>query len=162
MLYAAYGSNMNLEQMKRRCPNSRRVCNGLIENYKLVFNVHLDIVPKKKSMVPVVLWEIDEFDWSSLDFYEGYPAYYIREVVDVVLENGKKTKAIVYVMTESCKGISPPSKHYFDACLDGCRANGIDSETLYSALADSFFNETYYNQYNPRKGKKAKYGRYTA
>lgn len=162
MLYAAYGSNMNLKQMERRCPNSRRIGNGLIKNYQLVFNVHLDIVEKKNSLVPVVLWEIDEFDWKSLDFYEGFPHYYIRKKVDIIRENGKKEKAIAYVMTDDCKGISPPSRQYFNACLEGCKENGIDSETLYEALTHSFYNETYYNQYNPRGEKYGKYGRYTA
>lgn len=159
MLYAAYGSNTNLDQMARRCPNSKRVCNGIIENYKLVFNVHLDIIPCKNENVYVVLWEIDSKDWKSLDMYEGYPQYYIRKKVDVVRENGKREKAIVYVMTDDCKGISPPARNYFYNCEIGFIENGLPTESLYNALEYSVYNETYYNQYNSRNGNS---GCYTA
>lgn len=36
-LYAAYGSNMNIEQMARRCPTARVVGKGVIKGYELVF-----------------------------------------------------------------------------------------------------------------------------
>ena len=49
MLYVAYGSNMNLEQMAYRCPNSYVVCNGELHGWKLVFNFHADVVKGKKK-----------------------------------------------------------------------------------------------------------------
>ena len=36
-LYIAYGSNLNLEQMKFRCPTAKLVGKGTIENYELQF-----------------------------------------------------------------------------------------------------------------------------
>ena len=80
MLYVAYGSNTNLEQMEFRCPNSTLIGNGKIKGWKLVFNIHADIVKGKKTdEVPVVIWDIHYKDWESLDIYEGYPKYYIRK-----------------------------------------------------------------------------------
>ncbi|MFR3411141.1 MAG: gamma-glutamylcyclotransferase family protein [Coprococcus sp.] len=35
--YFAYGSNMNLEQMKYRCPAAEVVENVRLENYRLAF-----------------------------------------------------------------------------------------------------------------------------
>ena len=89
-LYVAYGSNMNLEQMKYRCPRSKRIGLGKLVGYKLVFNVHADVI-KTENMedeVPVVLWNIHDDDWKSLDRYEGYPNYYIREKVLVMTDSG--------------------------------------------------------------------------
>lgn len=45
MYYIAYGSNMNLAQMARRCPGARVVGMGLLRGWKLTFNVHADNVP---------------------------------------------------------------------------------------------------------------------
>lgn len=151
MLYVAYGSNMNLEQMAFRCPDSKVVGNGKLYGWSLVFNIHADIVKTKKSKsVPVVVWEIADKDWITLDRYEGFPSYYVKEVVDVVLENGKKKKAIVYVMADDRKGICPPNRTYFDCILRGCIDNRIDVGYLYDALKYSIKNETEYNQYNKR------------
>ena len=36
-LYVAYGSNLNMEQMKGRCPGSVFLGTGVIENYELQF-----------------------------------------------------------------------------------------------------------------------------
>lgn len=44
MLYISYGSNMNIEQMSRRCPHTKVVGNGKLYGWKLVFNCHADII----------------------------------------------------------------------------------------------------------------------
>lgn len=153
MLYISYGSNMNLKQMAYRCPNSCVVCNGKLIGWKLVFNVHADIIEtgKDKDVVPVVVWEIADADWKKLDMYEGYPSYYIKKTVNVILENGNVEEAIVYVMTENRKGISRPSKSYFECIEEGYIASGIDVQYLYDALSYSFSHETEYNQYKTKE-----------
>lgn len=34
-LYIAYGSNLNINQMKYRCPTAKLVGKGVVENYEL-------------------------------------------------------------------------------------------------------------------------------
>jgi len=36
-IYAAYGSNMNLKQMKKRCPKAKVIGKGELHDYKLTF-----------------------------------------------------------------------------------------------------------------------------
>lgn len=152
MLYIAYGSNMNLRQMAYRCPNSKVVGNGELHGWKLVFNVHADVIKgNKNDIVPVVAWNIDDSDWYMLDRYEGYPSYYVKEVVNVVLENGKKEKAIVYVMADNRKGICPPASSYFNCIFNGYVDNGIDVNYLFDALDYSYDNKTEYNQYKTKE-----------
>lgn len=143
---------MNLEQMAYRCPNSKVICNGELHGWKLVFNVHADIIKadNEEDFVPVVAWNIDDSDWYMLDMYEGYPSYYVKEVVDVVLENGKKEKAIVYVMADDRKGVSPPASSYFNCIFKGYMDNGINTDYLFDALDYSFDNKTEYNQYRKK------------
>lgn len=148
MLYVAYGSNMNLEQMAYRCPNSKVVCNGMINGWKLIFNVHADIIKSGRyDVVPVVVWDIADEDWNMLDMYEGYPYYYIKETVNVITDNEDIVKAIVYAMRDDKKGICPPFKNYFDTIERGYVENGIDVKYLYEALKYSNENETKYNRY---------------
>lgn len=149
--YIAYGSNMNLEQMGYRCPNSKLIGTGYIEGWELVFNCHADIIrtENEKQKLPVVIWEIVPKDWQTLDFYEGYPGYYVTEDIPFIFD-GQEKIGTVYVMAEKRKGLYPPSKDYFYGLIDGCKENNIDDEYMYDALKKSCYNVTEFNQYNPR------------
>lgn len=142
VLYVAYGSNMNLEQMAFRCPNSKVVCNGKMYGWKLTFNIHADVIKTNdnKAFVPVVVWDIANEDWDDLDMYEGYPSYYVKETVNVMLDNGNEEEAIVYVMADDRKGFCPPFEGYFNGIKQGYIENKIDVEYLYEALEHSFEN----------------------
>lgn len=138
MNYIAYGSNMNLEQMAYRCPGSRAVSKGELHGWKLVFNVHADILPGgTEDVTPVVVWEIAPEDWRRLDRYEGYPRYYVKEEIETHLEGGGIETCVAYVMAPGRKGYAPPDAHYFGIIEQGYRENGIDVRPLYDALAES-------------------------
>lgn len=87
--YFAYGGNMNLEQMKYRCPAAEVVENVRLENYRLAFrgrapgNGVATVLPEKGSYVEGVLWKITEACEKSLDFYEGFPSFYGKESIRV-------------------------------------------------------------------------------
>lgn len=139
MFYVAYGSNLNVEQMEWRCPNSKIVGNGTIKDWRLVFNTHADIIPSKGSVVPVVVWDVPQKDLAYLDIYEGYPKYYVRKNVLVNMEDGDDIECIVYVMAEDKKGFCPPFEDYWYTIVDGYEDNNInDYSALYSALAEAW------------------------
>ena len=46
-LYVAYGSNLNLEQMARRCPKAKVVGIGNLKDYQLTFRRVATIEPEK-------------------------------------------------------------------------------------------------------------------
>lgn len=79
-LYAAYGSNINLEQMAYRCPHSTVAGTAMLKGYELQFRHHATIEPNEESEVPVLLWELDSQDEKFLDCYEGEPKYYRKDV----------------------------------------------------------------------------------
>ncbi len=85
-LYIAYGSNINLEQMAFRCPNSKVVGTRMNPDYELEFRGVATIVPKKGAAVPVLLWEIDQRDELRLDRYEGFPRMYRKELFEVEVD----------------------------------------------------------------------------
>ena len=62
-LYIAYGSNLNLKQMKYRCPTAKLLGIGVVENYELQFKgmphcSYATIAPCDGKSVPVALWEL--------------------------------------------------------------------------------------------------------
>lgn len=134
--YVAYGSNMNIKDMKKRCPNSKIVDVGRLENYELKFNHCLTIKENKNEYTPVVVWDIHPNDWKALDAYEGYPGYYRRDEVHVNVK-GRKIPATAYIMNVSDNIYSPPSKLYYETVKQGYIENNISLTKLNQALTKS-------------------------
>ena len=70
--YIAYGSNLNIPQMRMRCPGARIIGTSVIEDYQLLFKgsktgSYLTIEPMEGAEVPVVIWEVTETDEKALD-----------------------------------------------------------------------------------------------
>ena len=98
MLYFAYGSNLNLFQMKRRCKDSAFLKKYELKGYKLNFRSKYraaDIEKSKNSIVPGALFEISKSDEKKLDVYEDFPilykklyfTYYNRTVMTYIMVN---------------------------------------------------------------------------
>ena len=139
-LYVAYGSNLNIEQMKMRCPSARIYAKGTLVDWKLAFrgvdgNSHATILESDGDSVPVVLWTIERSDERMLDIYEGYPKYYYKDIIAVHAEDSVKY-AMVYIMDESRKP-GRPSPHYVKTIVKGYNDNGLDVEYLNSVLREN-------------------------
>lgn len=132
-LYVAYGSNLHIVQMARRCPDARIYGSGIIKDYRLAFYNVASILPQKGTDVPVGVWEISEEDEKALDRYEGFPHLYRKENIDVVMDNGKTVNAMVYIMNRSGEE-SGPEKHYYDTIYSGYRSFNLDTEYLESSV----------------------------
>ena len=142
-LYAAYGSNLNLQQMHRRCPNATVYGTGYIPDHELQFRGRdgcsfLTIEPKPGAMVPVGIWSVDSGDEDALDRYEGYPRLYGRETVRIPVVNSRTgeenpKEVFVYIMREGYP-LNPPSRLYLDGCLDGYRSFGFPQQVVLDAL----------------------------
>ena len=133
-LYLAYGSNINLEQMARRCPNSKVIGTAMIPDYELEFRGVATIVPKKGAKVPVLMWEIDQQDEINLNHYEGFPRLYRKEIFEMEV-NGKIREGMAYLM--NYKGIAPPTSQYYNGIKKGYEDNGMDTKYLHDALVRS-------------------------
>ena len=132
--YIAYGSNMNIEQMSRRCPDAKIIGKTVLKNYKLVFKGVADIEKSESEEVPVVVWEITKECEKALDIYEGYPRLYRKEYVQIEID-GKTELAMVYVMNYS-KG-AKPSEYYYNVIKQGYKDFDINTTPLEKALKES-------------------------
>lgn len=139
-LYIAYGSNLNLEQMARRCLTAKVVGKTYLHNYRLMFrgkNTAVATIEKQKgSKVPVLIWLLQPSDEHSLDIYEGYPSLYRKRMLRISV-NGRRTSAMVYIMNESLHPYGTPSRRYFDIIRQGYEDAGFDSKILRHAVLDS-------------------------
>lgn len=136
-LYVAYGSNLHLEQMARRCPEATVFGSGLVKDHKLTFwgtgyrcGV-ATILPEEGTDVPVGLWLVSEDDEKNLDVYEGYPHLYRKENIDVELEDGTVVTGMIYLMNYG--ETTRPSQGYFNTIASGYRSFGFDLDFLKAA-----------------------------
>ena len=140
--YLAYGSNLNVRQMKYRCPTAKIAGTAVIRDYELLYKgsktgSYLTIEKKKGGAVPVAVWEVTAADEHSLDIYEGYPNFYYKKNMKIRLsETGKMIDAFVYIMHEERRlGIPPPVN--VSTCKFGYTIFGFDFKYLDEAYEKS-------------------------
>lgn len=141
--YIAYGSNLNIPQMRMRCPGARIIGTSVIEDYQLLFKgsktgSYLTIEPMEGAEVPVVIWEVTDTDEKALDRYEGYPNFYYKKEMNLDIKGIRTGKvrrrdAFIYIMHEE-RELGIPSWYYVNTCLDGYRAFGFDEKYLFDAI----------------------------
>lgn len=144
--YVAYGSNLNVRQMKMRCPGATILGTAKLKDYELLFKgsktgSYLTIEQKKGSTVPVAIWEVTESDEKSLDRYEGYPIFYYKKEMKLQykgIRTGKRrtVDAFVYIMNEE-NPIGVPSIYYMKTCIDGYDTFYFDKNILINAYKKS-------------------------
>lgn len=138
-LYFAYGSNLNLIQMKRRCPDAKPIGQMIIKGWKLVFRGVADIVPEKGGQVFGGIWRITEADERKLDTYEGVRGGLYRKVYLPIRRFQGDDRVLVYVMNSD--GIYPPSQGYLDGIVEGYTdfmASDEHKQWLGNAVQDSW------------------------
>jgi len=99
--YFAYGSNMNLDQMKQRCPESKLVGKAYLPNYKLGFTRQsknwnspvADALVSPGDEIWGVVYELTKNDIELLDIKEGHPEIYkrIKETAFLATDNFQNT-----------------------------------------------------------------------
>ena len=148
--YLAYGSNLNVRQMKLRCPTARVVGTAEIKDYELLFKgsqtgSYLTIEPKKGGIVPVAVWEVQEQDVRLLDRYEGWPRFYYKKDMEIRYKGirtgrHRTVTAFVYIMHED-REIGIPSNRYISTCIEGYNDFGFNLNILFDAVDRSILNE---------------------
>ena len=131
-LYFAYGSNLDLEGMASRCPDSEPVGRAILDGWTLTFRGVADIERRAGLQTHGALWRISDRDLERLDAYEGYPSLYRRELVPVRTAEGELV-ALTYVMNDDYLGL--PSLPYYGTIKRGYEHWGLPMLALEMALA---------------------------
>jgi Gamma-glutamyl cyclotransferase, AIG2-like len=109
-LYFAYGANMDVSAMARRCPRSTALGLARLRRHRLAVMREgwLSVTRDPRSAVHGVLWDIALADVSALDRYEGLTqGLYAKLTQPVVAERGVR-QAIVYIGANAGPGTARP------------------------------------------------------
>ena len=143
-LYGAYGSNLNMHQMKYRCPSAQPVGKLELKGWQLVFRSVADIQHKKDASVPIGLWLITDKCEQALDRYEGYPTLYTKQTIRVpkLKKEFDTDRVMIYTMRDRYTVI-PPNTQYLSSITQGYGDFGIDVQPLTEAVGNSYLEERY-------------------
>lgn len=135
--YIAYGSNLHIGQMAYRCPNATIVGTSELKDWRLMFKGsksgnYATIEPCIGETVPILVWSITKSDERSLDRYEGFPTFYFKKDLPVVVD-GQTIEAMVYLMRLDAT-VGYPSKSYIDTLKHGYIDFDFDMGILQDAL----------------------------
>jgi hypothetical protein len=135
-IYMAYGSNLNKEMMKDRCPNAEPIGSAFFPDYRLCFKGVADMIPAKGFKIAVGLWRLTDACELALDRYEGFPHLYRKNFWK---QGDTGNVYMAYLMNK--KHFGPPSQAYFDCIADGYHDFKIPITHLNDALQHSYDEE---------------------
>lgn len=97
--YFAYGSNLSLKQMNKRCPNSVKIGKGILKNYKWIISSrgYANIVESSSDFVEGVVYRITKHDEDTLDKKEGVKLGCYKKKTMVILMDNYEHECLVYV-----------------------------------------------------------------
>ena len=135
MLYAAYGSNLDPEQMARRCPHSPLQGTGWLVGWRLTFGGEgwdgslptvVEDAADPEAHVFVAVYDVTTADEAELDQWESAWTELYRKVrVRVSTLDGEQT-AWVYVLNDFEGGL--PSARTLGILADATDAAGAPSD----------------------------------
>lgn len=134
ILYFAYGSNLLMKQVNKRCKMALPLERAILRNYRLVYRKNLrgravaDIIPYEGGKVYGAIYEFTPEDVLKMDKFEGVPSVYNRKFIDVETREGIK-RCLTYTMLPYFEyGI--PKKDYFIKIYNGYKDWHLPTEYL--------------------------------
>ena len=150
--YFAYGSNLDLPQMKRRCPSSKLISKGSLSGYRLTFNTFssgwgggvADVIQDQGSKVWGLIFELSDTDLERLDRYEGYhkdeTSLYERWKTVIDTPNGQVSDVWVYTVVEKQKFVKP-TLEYLQIIKDAAVKWNFPKAYLTLAYLDALYED---------------------
>jgi cation transport regulator ChaC len=135
-LYFAYGSNMVEEQMRDRCKSAVKVCVGVLNNHKIVFNRKgtyrpggvASVEESEGQRVYGVIWKMHSSEFWDLDEKED-PKAYVRKKMSVSTLSGEHHSCHIYVAIPQ-RGVFKPGKDYLKLMVRGARETGLPDDYI--------------------------------
>lgn len=137
MYYFAYGSNHNLQQMKNRCPQAKKIGNSILHDIQLVFigdqqGSFASLAMSEGASTPITIYELTEADVAALDRIEGVVNGRYRKENWKIRYEGNRIEGFIYLKNEGVYQV--PSDEYIERLLKGYKDQGFDLKTIYLAL----------------------------
>jgi hypothetical protein len=135
-LYFAFGSNMDVAGMARRCPNAKAIGVARLDNHRLVI-VHpgyATVVAAPGYHVEGVLWQLSSRDLTVLDAYENLHSGLYGRVEMPVRFSARTLRAIIYYVRKPRPGRLQPG-YLEDYVLPAARRWGLSGQYISSIEA---------------------------
>lgn len=146
MLYFAYGSNLNIKQMKYRCPKAVALGNFYLRDARLIFRGVADCIYLPGAICPGGIWSITKDCERALDRYEGFHeddlegSMYRKQILKIRnADDEVSMEVMIYRMNST--GIFPPSQSYLDTIAEGYRNFKLPLKRLRQAVKRSYDNK---------------------
>jgi len=129
-LYFAYGSNLDSDQMRDRCPGSTEVGIARLLDYEFRINSRgvATVVRQGGRSVIGLLWAVSGFHLAALDRFEGVARGLYRRVLESVERTDGKSQAYVYVAADEV--IGKPRPGYLERIIEVADARGFPVDYL--------------------------------
>lgn len=135
-LYFAYGSNMNLSQIRSRCSRPEAISAACLKDHRLVFCGHSDVwdggmetvEPAPGMDVWGVLFSLSNMNWERLDLWQdarmdGGGLYFH---IPMIVEDMEGHEHYVRLYKKDVqKEPTKPSREYLDFIVQGAIENGL-------------------------------------
>jgi hypothetical protein len=138
-LYFAYGANMDVEAMARRCPRSRPLGLARLMRHRLAIMREgwLTATRDPRGRVHGVLWDLALADVPALDRFEGLGDGLYGKVFQPVIAVGGPKRALVYFGANAGPGRADAA--YIRAVIAAARGWQLPAEGL--AALEGFARE---------------------
>lgn len=130
VLYFAYGSNMNKDQMNARCPQSKALAIAKLSEYRFLINSRgvATVIPCSEHFVYGIIWVLSHGDEDTLDYYEGVKdKIYYKKEINVKVANDK-VPTLIYIATDMVQGT--PRTGYLETVIEGAQSFSAHQEWL--------------------------------
>jgi len=152
-LYFAYGSNLNLDDLRRWCEEKRNphwspdlLSNPVpawLPDMKLAFDYEsssrgggvLNVHEAPGQVVPGVIFKVAAEGWAMLDKKEGAPNCYQRKQWSALTADGTRIPVATYAVTGKRGDLVKPTEAYLEVVLQGYLAFDLDPHRLEAAAA---------------------------
>ncbi|RLF63714.1 MAG: hypothetical protein DRN30_06230, partial [Thermoplasmata archaeon] len=137
MNYFAYGSNMSLKRIQKRCPSAAVVCVACMRKYSLRFHKPgIDGSAKADAfwtgsnddVVYGVVYNIAHKDIAALDAAEGAGVHYERKRCKVISTSSRRVKAQIYTAMFVCDKDERPYDWYLAHITTGAQENMLPED----------------------------------
>jgi gamma-glutamylcyclotransferase (GGCT)/AIG2-like uncharacterized protein YtfP len=133
-LYAAYGSNLDPEQMRERCPHSPSRGSGWLVGWRLTFGGEdlgwegsiATVVEDPGAQVFVMVYDVSPHDEQALDFWESADTGLYRKIRVRVQTLIGDELCWLYVLDGYEGGL--PSARYLGVMADAAEAAGAPDD----------------------------------
>lgn len=112
----AFGSNLDITRMRRRCPSAVPETLARLPGHRLAFAGHsaawggavATAVPARGRHVDGLIYRLARADLERLDRFEGTPYVYVRVRRTVVGKDGQRRVVHAYVLVDPREERAPP------------------------------------------------------